>query len=291
MKPFLHDTLFVFFIGIAIILGLEIMTRIIPSNNTYAYKYNYMETNSLKIKILLLGHSLFEESFNSNILGDSTFCLAISGRVSYYDVKLLERYIEQMPNLSIVLFPIHYALDNPCDYYNSEKKEHYIYQYYKYMRICTPGSMYLYYLPKITFQWEKKNNGIKLAIDSSGYCRLPDIKKVEINPPIERQYSQSNPIVFCNNIQKIAQICHEHHVRFIAVTPPATDIYLSYTTPDGISRINGIIESVRKKYPIEYKNYISDPSFRSDSLYHDCSHLNHFGATKFAQRVKSDFSL
>lgn len=289
MKFFLRDTLFVSLIGIVVIMGLETTIRLIPSDNTFSFKYNYMETCSSEIKTLLLGHSLFEESFNSNVLGDSTFNLAIRGRVSFYDVQLLERYIDRMLNLKVVLFPIHYALDNPCEYYDSDGKEASVYHYYKYMKIQTPECMYLYYLPKVTFQWEKKNHSID-TIDSTGYARLTD-GHYKISQPLKRQYTQVNCDIFFNNLRKIAQICYQHHVRFIAVTPPSTDVYLAYTTPDGVKRINDIINSIQEVYPIEYYNYLSDSAFRSDSLYFDATHLSHRGATLFAQRVKKDFDL
>ena len=52
-----------------------------------------------------------------------------------------------------------------------------------------------------------------------------------------------------------------------------------------------IIEDVRKEYPIEYKDYLQDPSYRADSLYYNCSHLNNIGATKFGAQIKADFHL
>ena len=70
----------------------------------------YMETKSDGIKTLLLGNSLIENSINPQILGDSVFDLAISGRWIYYDVKLLERYIPKMTNLNQVIFGMGYAI-------------------------------------------------------------------------------------------------------------------------------------------------------------------------------------
>jgi hypothetical protein len=202
--------------------------------------------------------------------------------------------MDSMDNLKIILFPIHYALDNPCDYYGDRQgMESYVYHYYKYMDIATPGEMHLYYLPKLTFHWEEKNSGIMEDIDSvdaTGYASFPD-KDYTINPPSEKRYTQSNSDMFCKNLKKIAQICHEKGVRFIAVTPPATDIYLSYTTVEGIQQIDWIIDSIRKDYPIEYHNYLADSAFRPTRFFHDAVHLNHKGATKFAQRVKEDFNL
>ena len=293
MKTFIHDTLYIFLICIGLILPIEIATRLIQLNNIYSTKYFYMETRSSEIKTLLLGSSLFEFSFNSNIIGDSTFNLAMCGRVSFYDAQLLEKYIDKMPNLKVILFPIHYALDNPCNYYDSREKEAYVYHYYKYMKISTPGSMYLYYMPKVTFLWEKKNSGTFFNVsnlDETGYVRI-DTKITTVPHPIERRYTQAYSTPFINNFERIAQLCYEHQIRLIAVTPPATDVYLKYTTPEGLSQLNDIIERIQKVYPIEYHNYLSDSAFREYNFYCDETHLNHLGATKFAERVKNDFKL
>ena len=67
--------------------------------------------------------------------------------------------------------------------------------------------------------------------------------------------------------------------------------FLAYTTLEGFTQLNNIIEEIRQDSPIEYHNYIADSSFRADSLYHDATHLNHKGATLFAERVKKDFFL
>lgn len=295
MKQFCRDIAITLALVTIVVLGLEVQTRLSYSDNRFSFKYRYMETNASKIKTLLLGHSLFEESFNSNVLGDSTFNLAICGRVSFYDVRLLEKYLDSMVNLKVVLFPIHYALDNPCDYFGDRQgKETYVYHYYKYMKIETPGSMRLYYLPKLTYQWEKKHSGmmpgVADSVDNSGYAKLSDYKG-KIYPPSKRRYTQAYSETFCNNLRIIAQMCYDRQIRFIAVTPPVTDVYLSYTNQDGIRLLYDIVEQVRKDYPIEYHNYLEDPSFRSDSLYYDSSHLNHNGATLFARRVKEDFAL
>jgi hypothetical protein len=292
MKHFLLEAAIIFAFGIVFVLGIESLQRMIHGDNVYSFKYDYMEKNASKIKTLLLGHSLFEESFNSNVLGDGTFNLAICGRVSYYDVKLLERYIDRMDSLQVVIFPVHYALDNACTYFDDwHLREAYVYHYYKYMKITTPGQMQLYYSPKITFQWERKNKGeIIDSVDKTGYGQLPDAKH-HITAPSLRLYTQLFPYNYCVNLKRIARICHENNVRFIAITPPATNTFLAYTTLEGFTQLNNIIEEIRQDSPIEYHNYIADSSFRADSLYHDATHLNHKGATLFAERVKKDFFL
>ena len=52
-----------------------------------------------------------------------------------------------------------------------------------------------------------------------------------------------------------------------------------------------MMESVNRQYPAEYISYLDDDRFQADSLYYDAEHLNHTGATLFAQRVKEDLGL
>ena len=52
-----------------------------------------------------------------------------------------------------------------------------------------------------------------------------------------------------------------------------------------------MMESVNRQYPAEYISYLDDDLFQADSLYYDAEHLNHRGATLFAQQVKEDFNL
>ena len=98
INRFIRDAFFSILVGIAALIPFEILCGY--EDNEYSQKRNYIETHSDEIKILLMGNSLFSESFNPLVIrDDSIFCLAISGRVLYYDVQLLEKYINTLPNL------------------------------------------------------------------------------------------------------------------------------------------------------------------------------------------------
>ena len=85
------------------------------SNNNYSYKYWYMENRRHKVVTLLLGDSYIENAINPGLMGKGAFTLASSSRWIYYDDKLLEKYIADMPNLKQVIFGMGY---NP-PYYRS----------------------------------------------------------------------------------------------------------------------------------------------------------------------------
>ena len=72
-------------------------------DNNYSYKYWYMENHRHEVVTLLLGDSYIENAINPGLMGKGTFNLARSSRWIYYDDKLLEKYIADMPNLKQVI--------------------------------------------------------------------------------------------------------------------------------------------------------------------------------------------
>ena len=91
------------------------------------------------------------------------------------------------------------------------------------------------------------------------------------------------------SLLKMAKVCNDHGVRLIVVTFPANSTYRASHT-DCDSRMQKVIDHVAGQYPVEYHCYLNDEQF-GDSLFSDQTHLNHRGATAFAQRIKLDFEL
>ena len=92
-------------------------------------------------------------------------------------------------------------------------------------------------------------------------------------------------------LTELAKVCKENGVRFIVITSPHTDRYLAKTNIKGLNTMHDIIDHVNRYYPIEYKNYMNDADFRSDSLYFDDQHLNSVGTDIFTLRIKKDFGI
>ena len=132
---------------------------------------------------------------------------------------------------------------------------------------------------------EIDTNGIMME---KGYNKheeiLATLKKE--NPP-----NQQDPTICIQYLSGMAALCEQHNVRFIVVTPPFSDLYIHDVSPEGIKRLDSIAAVVNMNHHMEYHNYMCDSAFRNDSLYYNWNHLNHLGATLFAQRVKDDFGL
>lgn len=292
MKRFVHDILTTLLFALPLLVAIEYLTGKAP--NMYSMKRDYMDEHGDKVKTLLMGSSLFENSFNPYVLGDSVFDFAQSGRPLYYDSVLLERYIHRLPNLQTVILPLNYTCQTMY-LKNANFLKHYIFNYYRHFGITTPlfpkgvayrTSLLSGHLNYHTFLQKPDSLGI-------GYQQLDEIFDPENPEPLNKndypiQHNTSEAIAI---LTRMAELCGAEGVRFIVVTPPFTDSYNSMASPQGIDNLDSMAASVGRHHAIEYHNYMCDTNFRSDTLYYNWNHLNHHGATLFAERVKRDFGL
>lgn len=300
MKKFFRDlSITLLFVGL-MIAALEI--AIGRSPNEYSYKDWYMTENADRIKILLLGNSLFANSFDPHVLGDSIFDGAISGRDLYYDAQIIKSYVLKMSNLKTVFVPLHVCL--PVTPSNSLGIERY--RYARYMGIpigCNSlqysalfsGNLGLKAFSSISIfaRIEQKSDEWSPDIDSIGYCPVFHIwDGHSINVPVWtfEEVMQKREL-FIELIMEMAKDCNNLNVRLIYILPPAADVYLSRVDPRLYDTLESIMFRNSNSFHFEYKFYHNDPEFRADSLYADELHLNYWGATKFAEKVKHDFGL
>lgn len=296
MKKFAQDALLVISITATIILIIYKTAycndRFLKKGN-YIMKHEYMENHADRIKTLLLGHSHFEVGINPHVIGDSVFDLAMNARVIYYDMALLKKYIPHMTNLETVIYPMHYSFQNACQFYNNKRHREELMLYNNaIMNVGIPiDQRWAYYINFIKVFNFKTFESTPITLDSMGYGRLDGQDMASDEWFYKLWTNQILRENFTESLNEMAYLCEQYNVRFIVVTCPNMDTVLAYTTPKGVQSMFDVINEVKRNYPIEYHNYLDDEQFRADSLYQDESHLNHLGATLFAQRVKEDFGL
>lgn len=89
---------------ILLIIGVEYMLRQVP--NALAFKKELIEKHTQDTKNLIIGSSVVNCGINPAYLADSTYNLAISGEWFRFNQILLEKYIQQMPQLKNVFWGI-----------------------------------------------------------------------------------------------------------------------------------------------------------------------------------------
>lgn len=286
MRRFLTDIL------CTLLLFTVICTTIEPlfssADNDYSFKYGQLVDRSDKIKYLLLGNSLFANSFNPHVLGDSTLCVASQSRTLNYDAALLRNHIENLTNIEAVLIPMSghlFAIGKDNDDYVR-------FCHRRYFHLAAEGKIYDN-SALFTGQMRLGLLNSKHDCDSAGYSPVHRTWDGLCHPFVHPKTATtlSNRPHYARYLTEIAALCHENDVRLIVVTPPATRIYEERLSDSIMAAMRAVVASVSAHYPICYHCYHGDKQFTADSLYSDDLHLNHTGATLFAQRVKEDFGL
>ena len=291
MGRFVRDILITLAIGAVLLMAADLLCPLPECN--YSTKAEYLKEHHGEIKTLVIGHSLGEAGFNTHVLGDSAYCFAMSGRVLHFDMKLMERYLPKLENLSAVVLPLHYNL-HPYSRFDDETIQYtkeYIYRYYRYygVRIDTLPYGLIYRSAIVSGNFHHVSTPEPEPCDEIGYTKrnyVWDGEEVGSNPPNQLSVEQS-----IEYLTAMAKMLNERGIRFIVVVPPFPGLYMDRFTDDGVRNLQLIADSVNKHYPMEYKSYLADTLFSSDSLYSNWNHLNHRGATMFAERVKEDFGL
>lgn len=295
MKRFISTCLFCFIFFLLICFGAEIYVG--TKNTVYAQKYQHVHNNPA-ITTLLIGNSYFEHSTNPHLIQyDSIYTFATSGRWIYWDVLLAERLFPTMQNLHTVLFPMGY--DAPyfsLHYYSwNDGDKIQVYYYSKYMHAYYDKfpEKYLYrsalYVNKMTDLQDSES-----PIDSLGYSPVSGMqRKWDIEPSHSptKEIEQICYDEYVHYLIELARICVDNNLRFVVVTCPCANHYVSSTCDEGINKLYAIIDSVKTAYPVEYYNYLNDVEFRADSIYYNANHLNSTGADLFAIRLKKDLGL
>lgn len=299
MKKFSQDIAFTLVLVVAIIATLEAV--IIRTPNEYSYKDWYMTEQADGIKTLLLGSSLFANSINPYYLGDSVFDGAMVSRTISIDSKILDKYVPGMPNLTTIIIPVHRG-----NFEDTLAPMAFQQPYVTYMGLhFGHGLRYQADVLLESFHWRnlqpvhvvssyKERQKIQqLVPDSSGYSPLLKIWDGHTisNEVISLEKCNTYKKALAQCVTSMAVRCEALGLRLIFVQPPVPNTVLNITDREVFSTLDSIMYSICETHTCEYHSYSRDASFRSDSLYGDDSHLNHTGATIFAQQVKEDFNL
>lgn len=288
MRLFLRDCIMV----IALVGSILFLLPKPPMyNNNIGYKHHYIVHHADDIKTLIIGHSHFENGLNPHLLGDSVFNLASAGRPYHYDVQILKEYLPTLPNVKVVLFPIRYRLSD-SDFFKERFRQGLFEDYYYGWNMMPPKDYSDSFKKPVKFvPHYRKYKKDRLTVDSLGYeldlstpRHLTEVEAISLS-------SQSEDDKAVHHLAKMAETCAKHGVRFIVLACPQSDLFLEHVTTDGMENMDKVIAEASKQHPMEYRNYMFDSAFRADTLYRDWTHLNHTGATMFAQRVKEDFGL
>jgi hypothetical protein len=275
--------------------------------NSYNIKRSYLENQLNEIQILVLGSSETLWGVNPSCFELKAFNVANISQSLYYDDQLMEKYIDRLPSLKIVIITISYfSLGYQLN--NSENWRDYFYYHFwgihnKYISCVNPNTISLvslYSVPttreylfkgfdvKLTDSpysdgWVEKNsiyNSVNnpLINDSVGYLRV----NVHNSMLSSKNYYDNTEI-----LDNMLHILRNRKIEPVLITIPVYKTYSKYVDSIIDSRNKNIINKLCDKHKCRYFNYFTDYRFTINDFF-DNDHLNSRGAQKFSKILNED---
>lgn len=293
MKRFIK---YISFVALPIIILLvigEIYVEQIP--NPARDKHLWMQKHSDGVKTLILGNSHLYYGFRPELLGDSTFSLALQSQTYRYDDYLLHYY--KMDNLKTVILT--YSYFSMWEDMESQPGEEFLAMRYRIYMDCDIHPRYGWYgfefmsIPSFKEKLKSLYQPPKMSWDSLGWGSnyTKDLREPDWDNGKERAIKNTykeNDAIFVKNkkfVNSIIEYCERHDVHLIFVTTPVSSTFVKYKDKRQ-DRINkNYMSKLLQEHPsVEYMNLESSTAFSSDDFY-DGDHLNSDGATKLTTQI------
>ena len=308
MKNFIKKA--AIFVSIILLISISIELILLTKPNVYSYKRKFVENHLNDISVLLMGNSHIEEALIPNMIGDSVFNFAISGRSYTIDFELAERYIPMMDNLSVVLMPLDYTAFNlgrleHKDDVEPKQRERinstYKCMYTKYFGVKQYGFFYwseiLNSCENYMGRLAKDNN--RDFCDSLGFVGMDVQKRPEdwkeqrvpgrLIPNAEINKDAYNKLM--QGYEKICSLCKKRGARIVLVSTPVYKTYQDAMSEVLLSDMRDFVDSLKSKYDnVEYYNFLFSQEFNDEDFF-DAGHLTLTGAEKFSMMLKDSLNL
>lgn len=307
MKNFIKNSVVFGLLVIAACVVLELLLLTRP--NIYSYKREYVERHLDDISVLLMGNSHIEEALVPELLGDSVFNFAISGKEWNCDAELAQRYLPKMNHLRIVVLPFSYEYfefgrtrDRGSTPQAKKRTNTFRCMQTKYLGIRQYGWRYWSeilnssenYMNRLFFGQRTRDfcdslGFVKLGVQGRSpywqWQRLPQI--VDSNMPQDEKAFKE----FVRGHDTIAKLCCEQGAKLILVSAPVYQTYQYLISDVVLHEMKRVADSLNTLYHnVEYYNFFFAEGFDDEDFY-DSGHLTETGAIKFSKMLADTLSL
>jgi hypothetical protein len=293
MKTYIKNLLFFILPVLFLALVCEVLLRLIP--NDYELKRDYLDKNSDKIEVLILGssHSFF--GLNPVYFSNNCFNASYVSQTFDYDLEIFKKYDNKLSRLTTVILPISYFsfLEKLNEGPESWRTKNYT-LYYKfhssksfkdYSEILSSRLGII--LKRISSYYIKGEN--PMSSSSLGWGNVYNSKDardlVESGKYAARMHTYPDFHLYPENLsalESIIRLCKKRNARLILFLPPA---YETYRVNLSRAQLNLTIQKsadIAKSYDnCIYLNLLADTTFKATDFY-DADHLNEIGAKKLS---------
>lgn len=293
---------------IILAVGTEYMLRQVP--NSLAFKRNLLETHKQEVKSLIIGSSVANCGINPAYLSDSTYNLAVSGEWFRFNQQLVEKYINDLPNLQNLFWGICFHslwMDDDAGFDISSIVNHKIYMgisddknpLYN-CELLSLGALSMRKWSKHYIRRKPTMRCDSLGVDHSYDLEFRERDWLEEIPSMA--YNQRKSMLAdegqrlyrenVNRIHRVAALCHERGVALFLVMPPVYPDYFRLLDKDQLAMVHAAIKEVEERWDnVHCFEYLGDTRFAGDDFY-DGNHLSSdIGTVKFTKILKHDIEV
>ncbi len=286
-----------------LVLGFVLLEkRLAKIPNSYNQKKTRIETKLKDIEFLVVGTSHTLYGVDPEQFSHKGFNLANISQTPYYDARLVEAYIGKLPKLKMVIIPMSYFT-----FYKQLHKgveDWRVYFYYHYWNIPIPEnsifdfnkySLFTIYSPYTVLGFAKqrfKNSG---APNYTEYGFEKKLTSTPINDGtgkdrvelLSKEYNDTNYNNGLADVEYLLKLLKTKNIIPVFITTPCYNTYYDNLNPTILNRNKIVIDSLCRKYGIQYFDHLKDSRFTIED-FADNDHLNFTGAQKFSKILDSE---
>lgn len=277
---------------------LELVLRSLP--NSYDIKNSLIEDNAPKIEVMLFGTSHTFGGINPAQFDKFTVNIANNSQSLYYDLMILEKYLDKLPSLKTVVFEINFfSLSYNLDRGPESWRNKFYYQSFD----IEPQSSSLNFFDKIRlFNLTSseiillfKNYTLNQEYQSNYGFAKNDIIPKKINEStakfkfdqFKNDYMNSAPTTLKELLNKSLKKLSKRGIQVVFVQIPVSSFLCDIIQESNIQSELGRLDEFITQYNITYLDYSCNQAM-VDSLFVDTDHLSYKGAKIFTNLLIRD---
>lgn len=278
---------------------MEVMLRQIP--NVYRYKKSYLDENSDKIEVLVLGNSHSYFGLNPDYIAKKSFNAGHISQTLDYDLEIIRKYEDRWENLKFIVLPISYfslyekmsesaeswRTKDYCLYYKIRSS-----RYLPYYTEMLSGQLSLKF-KRLWSYYVKRIDNIactELGWGTSYKVRKPSIDLLKTGEYAAKRHRILDNQYFnevCSVLDSIIIFAEQKGIRLILFTPPAFESYRINLSQDQLNHTVHAASLIGQRHNnCSYYNFLNDKLF-AESDFYDADHLNEKGAQKLTLVIDS----
>jgi hypothetical protein len=299
MKSFLKKLL-LFLLPLLLLYGaLEFQLSRLPNN--FTRKKDFFETQLDEIEVLIAGPS-YANTINPQFLSYKGFNLFNDAEDIFYHVKLVEKTLERMPKLKLIILPIsYYSLEYRLD----QSPASWRVAFYQSVWSIPPRSALSYFNPILysytaAYGWREVLSLMERGFISSDQRVLyangwREIGSQTIAENAEWERSGWQLVELNESMMRVENIagnmqllgglietCQNRGIQVMLITTPLHHFYYDHLKTDKLARMQENIQLLVNQYQVPYLNFMKDERFKAEDFYNP-DHVSNAGAEKFSR--------